>query len=111
MIILSDNLPRDDRGVRINVEKKRDLSFSSWHRRTLPRYCLVTDVDFLEYRINNNKIRLAAILETKKYYVTDPKYVENNANFKAIKLLAEKAGIPFYYVLYYKTIMRMVTNR
>lgn len=96
-----DNLPRDDKGVRLDVEKKRDLSFSAWHR-TLPYYCLVTDVDFLEYRISNGAIRLAAILETKKGYVTDSKYVENNASFKAIKLLAEKAKIPFYHIWYHK---------
>ncbi|MEM3714483.1 MAG: hypothetical protein QXU98_09160 [Candidatus Parvarchaeota archaeon] len=56
----------------------------------------------MEYRIKGNLIRLAAILETKKYYVTDSKYVEDSANFKAIKMLAEKANIPFYHVWYYK---------
>jgi len=37
-----------------------------------------------------------------KLYVTSSKYVEDSANFKAIKLLAQKAGIPFYHIWYYK---------
>ena len=98
---MADDLPRDNRGVRLDVEKTRDLSFSSWHR-TLPSFCFVTDVDFLEYRIVNGTFMLKALFEVKKGYVTDPKYVENNANFKAIKTLAQKAGLPFYHIWYKK---------
>jgi hypothetical protein len=96
------SLPRDEKGVRIDVEGKRDLSFSIWHRKFPGRFCLVTDVDFLEYRFSNNEVVLKAIFEIKKGYVTAPRYVEESANFKAIKLLAQRANIPFYHVWYNK---------
>jgi hypothetical protein len=96
------SLPRNKKGIRIDVEGKRDLSFSKWHRKFLSNFCLVTDVDFLEYRIVKNIVILKAIFEVKKGYVTSPEYVEESANFKAIKLLAEKVGIPFYVIWYIK---------
>jgi hypothetical protein len=101
-MMADDSLPRDNKGIRIDVEGKRDLSFSKWHRKSLGRACLVTDVDFLEYRFLNNNVILKAMFEVKKGYVTAPKYVEDNANFKAIKLLAQKAGVPFYHIWYHK---------
>ena len=95
-------LPRDRKGVRIDVRGARELAFNNWHRKYLKRDCYVTDVDFLEYRFEYGTLVLKAIIETKEWHVIQPKYVEESANFKALKRLAEKAEIPFYYI-WYKT--------
>jgi len=95
-----DGLPRNGRGVRIDVrggKRTVDKIFSKWHR-TLERRCYVTDIDFLEYRISENEIILKAIFEVKEWHVTQPKYIEENANFKAIKKLCEILKLPFYVI-------------
>jgi len=100
---MTDALPRDKKGIRIDVRGERDLVFSAWHRKNLKRECYVTDVDFLEYRFNHKgEIVLKAIFEVKEWHVTQPKYIEDNANFKAIKKLCELVGILFF-VVWYKT--------
>jgi hypothetical protein len=95
------DLPRDNRNVRIDVRGERDLTYSQWHRRTLASNAYVTDVDFVEYRFEREKLVLKGIFETKEWHVTDPKYIENNANFKAVKTLSEVSGLPFYCVWYH----------
>lgn len=95
-----EELPRDRKGVRLDVRGARDLAFNNWHRKFLKRDCYVTDVDFLEYRFEHGRLVLKAIIEAKEWHVTQPKYVENSANFKALKRLAEKAEILFYYIWY-----------
>ena len=97
-----NGLPRDNKGIRIDVRGNRDLAFNNWHRDNLSHSCYVTDVDFLEYRIIENKIILKAIFEVKEWHVTEPKYIEKCANFNAIKQLAEIAKIPFYFLWYLK---------
>jgi len=97
-----NKLPRDDKGIRLDVRGNRDLAFNNWHRANLSNYCYVTDVDFLEYRIKDNKIILKAIFEVKEWHVTEPRYIEECANFKAIKELANIAKLPFYFVWYEK---------
>lgn len=95
-------LPRDNSGIRIDVRGERDLIFNDWHRSNIGRTCYVTDVDFLEYRFINGELVLKAIFEAKEWHVIEPKYIEECANFKAIKKLAEKAEIPFYFIWYKK---------
>jgi hypothetical protein len=96
-------LPRNSRGVRVDVRGQRDLAFSDWHRKNLPPKCYVTDIDFLEYRFDaSGEIILKAILEVKEWHVTQPKYIEENANFKAIKKLCEILGLPFFVIWYDK---------
>jgi len=97
-----DELPRDSHGIRVDVRGNRDLVFNNWHRENLGRNCYVTDVDFLEYRIQGNNILLKAIFEVKEWHVTQPRYIEDCANFKAIKMLAELSNIPFYFIWYEK---------
>ena len=95
-----NGLPRDERGVRIDVrggERKVDKIFSKWHRK-LRRSCYVTDIDFLEYRIIENNIVLKAVFEIKEWHVTQPKYIEESANFKAIKKLCKTLELPFYVI-------------
>lgn len=97
----TDDLPRDDRNVRIDVRGKRDLTYSQWHRKTLSSKAYVTDVDFLEYRFEAGNLVLKGIFETKEWHVTQPKYIENNPNFKAVKALSVISGLPFYCVWYH----------
>ena len=99
-MIKGNGLPRDKRGVRIDVrggKRIADRIFSKWHRN-LDSKCYVTDIDFLEYRIIGNEIFFKAIFEVKEWHVTQPKYLEKNANFKAIKKLCKDMGIPFYVI-------------
>lgn len=104
-------LPRNRRGVRVDVRGQRDLAFSEWHRKNLPRGCYVTDVDFLEYRFDaNGEIILKAILEVKEWHVIQPKYIEENANFKAIKKLCEMLHLPFFVIWYDKNEEGKITN-
>lgn len=96
-----DSLPRDKRGVRIDVrggERRVDRVFSAWHRKNLPAWCYMTDIDFLEYRIVNGTYVPKAIFELKEWHVTQAKYLEDNANYKVIKELCRRLGIPFYVV-------------
>jgi hypothetical protein len=95
-------LPRDIKGIRLDVRGDRDLVFNNWHRGNLGRNCYVTDVDFLEYRFIDGELILKCIFEVKEWHVINPKYVEDCANFKAIKKLAKNAGVPFYFVWYEK---------
>jgi len=95
-------LPRNRRGIRIDVRGKRDLAVSEWHRANLPRWCYVTDVDFLEYRFEKGEIVLKAILEVKEWHVVQPKYIEENANFKAIRKLCESSSMPLFVIWYDK---------
>ena len=95
-----DDLPRDTRGVRLDVEGKRDKTFSNWHRKYIKRGGYSTDVDFIEYRFVNGILKVIAIIEVKRWYLTQPKYVENSANFKAIKDLAQRASVPFFHIWY-----------
>jgi len=95
-------LPRNWRGIRIDVRGKRDLAFNDWHRDNLPRWCYVTDVDFLEYRFKKGEIVLKAMLEIKEWHVVHPKYIEENANFKAVKKLCELSGLPLFVIWYKK---------
>jgi len=47
---MKNDLPRDERGVRIDVrggERTVDTAFSRWHRK-LNRCCYVTDIDFFD---------------------------------------------------------------
>jgi len=95
-------LPRDSKGIRIDVRGERDLVFNNWHRNILNNRCYVTDIDFLEYRIKKDEIILKAIFEVKEWHVTAPKYIENCSNFNAIKKVAEIVKIPFYFTWYKK---------
>jgi len=97
---MKNDLPRDERGVRIDVrggERTVDTAFSRWHRK-LNRCCYVTDIDFFEYRISGDTIIPKAIFEIKDWHVTQSKYIEDNANFKAIKKLCEISRVPFYVI-------------
>src|SRR3989344_2970749 len=97
-----NELPRDEKGIRLDVRGNRDLVFNNWHRENVGRNCYVTDVDFLEYRFKKGKLVLKAIFEVKEWHVTEPKYIEECANFKAIKELCKLANIPFYVIWYLK---------
>jgi|SRR3989344_9458973 len=96
-----DELPRDNRGIRVDVRGSRDLIFNKWHRENLERHCYVTDVDFLEYRFENDEIVLKAIFEVKESHVTDRRYIEDNANFKATHKLSQLSNLPFFVIWYY----------
>ncbi|MBS3152267.1 hypothetical protein J4230_02555 [Candidatus Woesearchaeota archaeon] len=100
--MLDNNLPRDKNGIRLDVRGNRDLIFNEWHRKNLLPSCYVTDVDFLEYRYSNGELILKAILEVKEWHVSEPKYVEDSTNFKAIQKLANIAKLPFFFVWYEK---------
>jgi hypothetical protein len=95
-------LPRDSKGIRLDVRGNRDLVFNNWHRKNIGRIYYVTDFDFLEYRFENRKLILKAIYEVKEWHVNSPKYIEENANFKAVKELCRLAKLPFYVVWYLK---------
>src|SRR3989344_9099325 len=97
-----NELPRDEKGIRLDVRGNRDLVFNNWHRNNIGKTCYVTDVDFLEYRFENGKLFLKAIFEVKEGHVRAPKYIEECANFKAIKQLAESAKLPLYFIWYEK---------
>jgi len=95
-------LPRNKHGIRIDVRGQRDLAVSEWHRENLPRWCYVTDVDFLEYRFESGELVLKAILEVKEWHVVQPKYIEENANFKAVRKLCESLRLPLFVIWYDK---------
>lgn len=94
-----DGLERGEEGKRVEKTglRKADETYSSWHR-TLSNWCYVTDIDWLEYRDKNGELIPVAILETKQWHVTERKHFEDNANFKAIKKVADMIDVPFYVV-------------
>ena len=103
-------LPRNRRGIRIDVRGERDLAVNEWHRENLPRWCYVTDVDFLEYRFEKGELVLKAVLEVKEWHVTQPKYIEENANFKAVCRLCELSGLPLFVIWYDKDERGRITK-
>jgi len=95
-----NGLLRNARGVRVDVRggvRLSDFLFSRWHR-TLHPGAYYTDIDGMEYDIEGEDIKLRAIYDIKEWHVTQEKYLEKNANFRAIKKLAEIANIPFFVI-------------
>lgn len=82
-------------GVRASTTNRDDL-FSAWHR-TLGRSLYMTDIDAVEYRIDDGKIRVAAILELKAWRVTSAEHVLG-ANLIVKLALARAAGVPLFHV-------------
>jgi hypothetical protein len=74
----------------------RDLGYSLWHRKSLPRYATTTDIDFVEYC--PECFEPLVIIETA-YGLDNLDKVHTNP-IPTIKKLASKALIPFYVVLY-----------
>ncbi|NOX89038.1 MAG: hypothetical protein GXO77_08430 [Calditrichaeota bacterium] len=96
-----DGLTRDASGKRTDKTGARDLTFSRWHRDFLSRRCYATDIDFLEYRIENGEFVPKAFIEIKKSHVKQKKYL-CSANTRAVLELARRAGIRFFIILYDK---------
>jgi len=74
---------------------ERPTDYSKWHR-TLSDECKVQDVDWVEYRIENDKPVIKAIIETGRWNKT--KFVGNQ--IKVAKIVAEKLGVPCFFVEY-----------
>ncbi|MBP1911485.1 hypothetical protein [Thermococcus stetteri] len=98
-MVLRDGLTRDATGKRTDKTNKRDLTFSKWHRKFLSRKCYATDIDFLEYRIENGEIIPKALIEAKQSHVRQKKYL-CSANTKAVFNIAKKLGVRFFIILY-----------
>jgi hypothetical protein len=97
--MLRNGLTRDESGKRTDKTGQRELVFNYWHRKFLSNKCYATDIDFYEYRIVKNNILPKAILECKRLHVKQKKYI-SSANTKALFILAKRAGIRFFIVLY-----------
>jgi len=70
----------------------RDLTYSRWHR-TLPSFCLTTNIDWVEVR-NNDEI--AAIIEDKD----DRSRGIGIWQAKVMQKIANNLGVPFYVVFH-----------
>jgi len=98
----NDGLTRDITGKRTDKTGKRDLAFNYWHRKFLSNKCYATDIDFYEYRIINGTIEPKALIEIKQSHVKQKKYIASS-NTVAMFVLARKAGVRFFIVLYEPT--------
>jgi len=80
---------------RKEITNERPTDYSKWHR-TLPDFCKVQDLDWIEYRIKDDELKIVAIIETGRWSRT--KFVGNQ--IKVTKHIAEKLGVPCFFVEY-----------
>jgi len=86
---------------------ERPTDYSTWHRNELPGYCTAQDIDWVEYRIKDEKPIPVAIIETGRW---------NRSKFKDFqvqiaKTIAEKLEIPVYFVEYFIDEENYYNNR
>jgi len=82
--------------TRQETSYQRPQDYNLWHR-TLPDFCKAQDIDWIEYRINDdNQLEIVAIIETGRWNKT--KFVGNQ--IRLVKQIANKLNIPAYFVEY-----------
>jgi len=88
----------------------RDLIFNELHRH-FGEGLYAVDLDFLEFRLENNSIRLISLIEVKSEHA---KLNFSRLQHRAQKQLANAAGIPYFTVKYLKpdyTVMIYPMNK
>jgi len=87
-------------GVKKQYYYKRDLTFSLWHRLFIDKSCYTTDIDFLEYRYDENEnVVVKALVEIRRKEYIKPETVVTSS-VEASFYLAKCANIKFLYILY-----------
>ena len=74
----------------------RDLTMNNFRRKELFNKCYMTDIDALEYRYIDNKIKFVAIIDYKQWHVKDI----DQSSIRAQYELSKQLNIPFYIVWY-----------
>ena len=89
-----------ENGVKKQYYYKRDLTFSLWHRLFIDKSCYTTDIDFLEYRYDENEnVLIKALVEIRRKEYIKPETVVTSS-VEASFYLAKYANIKFMYILY-----------
>lgn len=74
----------------------RDQKLSEWHRENLGYDCPMTDIDFLV--VDYDRLKPVAIIEYKNEHAKP--FTADNANYLALRNLANMAGLPVFVVIY-----------
>lgn len=82
----------------ITGRRDYEARYSRDHRDKLPHYCLMTDIDSIEYRIINGEPRPVAIVELKGLTKHGVKEFFKTSQYRLEKYIASVLKIPFFIV-------------